>query len=63
MSLVPMVVEQTSRGERQFDIFSRLLNDRIIMLCDEVNDTTASSWKGRIPKRISAFISTARAAP
>ncbi len=42
MSLVPVVVEQTSRGERSFDIFSRLLNDRIIMLSDEVNDTTAS---------------------
>ena len=42
MSLVPMVVEQTSRGERSYDIFSRLLNDRIIMLCGEVNDTTAS---------------------
>jgi len=37
-----MVVEQTSRGERSYDIFSRLLNDRIIMLCDEVNDVTAS---------------------
>ena len=42
MSLVPMVVEQPGRGERSFDISSRLLNDRIIMLCDEVNDTTAS---------------------
>ena len=42
MSLVPMVVEQTGRGERSFAIYSRLLNDRIIMLCDEVNDTTAS---------------------
>ncbi|MEF9983599.1 MAG: ATP-dependent Clp endopeptidase proteolytic subunit ClpP [Oscillospiraceae bacterium] len=42
MSLVPMVVEQTSRGERSYDIYSRLLNDRIVMLCDEVNDTTAS---------------------
>ncbi|MBE6854475.1 MAG: ATP-dependent Clp endopeptidase proteolytic subunit ClpP [Ruminococcus sp.] len=42
MSLVPYVVEQTSRGERSYDIFSRLLNDRIIMLCEEVNDTTAS---------------------
>ena len=42
MSLVPMVVEQTNRGERSYDIFSRLLNDRIIMLCDEVNDTNAS---------------------
>ena len=42
MSLVPYVVEQTSRGERSYDIFSRLLNDRIIMLNDAVNDTTAS---------------------
>ncbi|HIZ82910.1 MAG TPA: ATP-dependent Clp endopeptidase proteolytic subunit ClpP [Firmicutes bacterium] len=42
MSLVPYVVEQTSRGERSYDIFSRLLNDRIIMLYDQVNDTTAS---------------------
>ena len=42
MALVPMVVEQTSRGERYYDIYSRLLNDRIIMLCDEVNDATAS---------------------
>ena len=41
-ALVPMVVEQTSKGERSFDIFSRLLNDRIIFLSDEVNDTTAS---------------------
>lgn len=42
MSLVPMVVEQTSRGERSYDIYSRLLNDRIIMLSEEVNDATAS---------------------
>ena len=42
MSLVPVVVEQTSRGERSFDIFSRLLNDRIVMLSDQVNDVTAS---------------------
>lgn len=42
MSLIPYVVEQTSRGERSYDIFSRLLNDRIIMLSEEVNDTTAS---------------------
>ena len=42
MSLVPYVVEQTNRGERSYDIFSRLLNDRIIMLSEEVNDTTAS---------------------
>ncbi|MBE7045589.1 MAG: ATP-dependent Clp endopeptidase proteolytic subunit ClpP [Ruminococcaceae bacterium] len=42
MSLVPMVVEQTGRGERSYDIFSRLLEDRIIFLGDEVNDVTAS---------------------
>ena len=42
MPLVPYVVEQTSRGERSYDIFSRLLNDRIIFLSEEVNDTTAS---------------------
>ncbi len=42
MALVPMVVEPTGHGERSYDIFSRLLNDRIIMLSDEVNDTTAS---------------------
>ena len=41
-SLVPMVVEQTGRGERSYDIFSRLLNDRIIFLSDEINDATAS---------------------
>ncbi|HOO26121.1 MAG TPA: ATP-dependent Clp endopeptidase proteolytic subunit ClpP [Clostridiales bacterium] len=42
MALVPMVIEQTNRGERSYDIFSRLLNDRIIVLSDEVNDVTAS---------------------
>ena len=42
MSLVPMVVEQTNRGERSYDIFSRLLNDRIVMLCEEVTDASAS---------------------
>lgn len=42
MSFVPMVVEQTNRGERSYDIYSRLLKDRIIMLSDEVNDATAS---------------------
>ncbi len=42
MSLVPVVVEQTNRGERSYDIYSRLLKDRIIMLSEEVNDTTAS---------------------
>ncbi len=42
MALVPMVIEQTNHGERSFDIYSRLLNDRIIFLGEEVNDTTAS---------------------
>ena len=42
MALVPTVIEQTGRGERAYDIYSRLLNDRIIFLADEVNDTTAS---------------------
>jgi ATP-dependent Clp protease protease subunit len=42
MALVPYVIEQTNRGERSFDIFSRLLSDRIVVLSDEVNDVTAS---------------------
>ena len=42
MSLVPMVIQETNRGERSFDIYSRLLNDRIIFLADQVNDITAS---------------------
>lgn len=42
MALVPTVIEQTNRGERAYDIFSRLLNDRIIVLSDEINDMTAS---------------------
>ena len=42
MSLVPTVIEQTNRGERAYDIFSRLLNDRIVVLSEEVNDVTAS---------------------
>lgn len=42
MSYIPMVIEQTGRGERSYDIFSRLLNDRIVMLSDQVNDVTAS---------------------
>lgn len=42
MALVPTVIEQTGRGERAYDIYSRLLNDRIVFLADEVNDTTAS---------------------
>ncbi|MBQ4510858.1 MAG: ATP-dependent Clp endopeptidase proteolytic subunit ClpP [Clostridia bacterium] len=42
MAYIPMVVEQTNRGERSYDIYSRLLEDRIVFLCDEVNDATAS---------------------
>ena len=42
MNLVPMVVEQTNRGERSYDIYSRLLKERVVFLCDEVNDVTAS---------------------
>ena len=42
MALVPTVVEQTGRGERAYDIYSRLLSDRVIFLSDEVNDATAS---------------------
>ena len=42
MALIPMVIEQTSRGERSYDIYSRLLKDRIIFLSEEVNDHTAS---------------------
>ncbi|GFI56541.1 ATP-dependent Clp protease proteolytic subunit [Clostridiales bacterium] len=42
MALVPTVIEQTSRGERAYDIYSRLLNDRIVFLSDEINDVTAS---------------------
>ena len=70
MSLVPYVVEQTSRGERSYDIFSRLLNDRIVFLGEEVNATTASSGGGpvavpgghRIRIKISSSTSTALAA-
>ena len=42
MATIPYVIEQTSRGERSYDIYSRLLNDRIIMLTEEVNNVTAS---------------------
>ena len=42
MALVPMVIEQTNRGERSYDIFARLLNDRIVILSEDVNDQTAS---------------------
>ena len=63
MSLVPTVIESTSRGERAFDIYSRLLKDRIIFLGEEVNDVTASLVVAQIlflesedPTRISIFI-------
>ena len=58
MTLIPYVIEQTGRGERSYDIFSRLLNDRIIMLNDQVDNASA---RVRIPKRISVFTSTAPA--
>ena len=65
MALVPYVLEQTSAGERSMDIYSRLLNDRIIVLSDEVNSTTASLvvaqllfLEDRIRIRISVFILT-----
>ena len=70
MSLVPYVIEQTSRGERSYDIYSRLLKDRIIFLGEEVNDVSASLvvaellfLEQRILERISSFISTARVVP
>ena len=71
MSLVPYVIEQTSRGERSYDIYSRLLKDRIIFLGEEVNDVSAGlivsqllflEWQ-KILVKISSCISTARAAP
>ena len=69
MSLVPYVVEQTSRGERNYDIYSRLLKDRIIFLGEEVNDVTASLvvaqlcfWSLRTLEKIFSCISTVRAA-
>lgn len=51
MSLVPYVIEQTNRGERSYDIFSRLLEDRIIFLGEEVNDATGE------PDRLAAVVS------
>lgn len=66
MALVPYVIEQTSRGERSYDIYSRLLSDRIIVLSDEINDATASVvvaqllfLEGQDAEKILAFISTA----
>ena len=66
MSLVPMVVERSGNSERSYDIFSRLLNDRIVMLCEEVNDASASlvvaqllSLEGQDPdKDISLYINS-----
>ena len=71
MSLVPYVIEQTARGERSYDIFSRLLNDRIIVLSEECEFPlrpalwwrSCSIWKGRTRRRIFTSISTARVAP
>ena len=71
MSLVPYVIEQTSRGERSYDIYSRLLKDRIIFLGEEVNDvsrrtdriTASFTWKQKILVKIFSCISTARAVP
>ena len=64
MSLVPYVIEQTSRGERSYDIYSRLLKERIIFLGEEVNDVTASlivAQRRRILRRTFSFILTAQA--
>ena len=59
MSFVPYVVEQTAHGERSYDIFSRLLNDRIIVLSEDVNDTSASLVVGQDPdKDISLYINS-----
>ena len=70
MSLVPYVVEQTARGERSYDIFSRLLNDRIIVLSEDVNSSSASVivaqllyLEGQDPEKDIYFTSTAPAAP
>ena len=69
MSFVPYVIEQTSRGERSYDIYSRLLNDRIIFLGEEVTDVSASLivaqllfWKQKIREKIFSCTSTAREA-
>ena len=49
MSLIPYVIEQTSKGERSYDIYSRLLKDRIVILGEEVNETTASIITAELP--------------
>ena len=65
MALVPYVIEQTSRGERSYDIYSRLLKERIIFLGEEVTDVSASlsfcSWSLRTQARILTYTSTVRA--
>ena len=65
MPLIPYVIEQTSRGERSYDIYSRLLKERIIFLGEEVTDVSASVvwrscyfWRRRIRERILTYIST-----
>ena len=65
MSLVPYVIEQTSRGERSYDIYSRLLKDRIIFLGEEVNDVSAGLIVSQLLFLVKIFscISTARAVP
>lgn len=70
MSLVPYVIEQTSRGERNYDIYSRLLKDRIIFLGEEVTDVSANLiaaqllfWNQKTREKISTYISTVRAVP
>ena len=70
MPLIPYVIEQTSKGERSYDIYSRLLKERIIFLGEEVTDASASVivaqmlfWSRKIRKRIFICISTVRAAP
>ena len=65
MSTIPYVIEQTGRGERSYDIYSRLLSDRIIFLGEEVSDTSANLiiaqlWNPRIRTRISSCTSTVR---
>ena len=55
MSLVPYVVEQTARGERSYDIFSRLLNDRIIVLSEDVNSASASVIVAQLPGNPESF--------
>ena len=61
MALIPYVIEQTSKGERSYDIYSRLLKERIIFLGEEVNDASASVIVAQILRKISTFTLTAPA--